>query len=129
MAVQFSDGGPLVGYDPGIEAKVGEDFVPLPKEGDKVTVSAEYWAECCADGWDPSVSGPLRLGDVGEVSSVLPPEANEPAPYTVTPGPAPFFLPAIREVGEEGAGDGEEGKADGKRATRGQEEKEGRERE
>ena len=29
------------------------------------------------------MDGPLALGDVGEVTSALPPEANDPAPYTV----------------------------------------------
>eukprot|EP00961_Rhodomonas_salina_P044700 600556-Rhodomonas_salina.2 len=67
LAVQFADGGPFVGYEPGIPATVGEDFVPLPEfgsdlgcgahvqEGDKVTLSQEYWDECCSESWDPSV--------------------------------------------------------------------------
>ena len=39
----------------------------LPKTGDKVTLSAEYWDSCCGEEYDASVAGPLRLGDVGEV--------------------------------------------------------------
>jgi len=46
---------------------LGEDFVALPKTGDKVTLSAEYWDSCCNEAYDASVAGPLRLGDVGEV--------------------------------------------------------------
>ena len=48
-----------------------------------MTLSTEYWDSCCGEGWDASVAGPLRLGDVGEVTSALPPEANDPSPYTV----------------------------------------------
>jgi len=84
MAIKFADGGPFVGLDPGIDATaLGEDFVALPKVGDKVTLSSEYWDSCCEEAYDASVAGPLRLGDVGEVTSALPAEADDPAPYTV----------------------------------------------
>jgi len=84
LAIKFADGGPFVGLDPGIDATaLGDEFVALPKVGDKVTLSSEYWDSCCGEGWDPSVAGPLRLGDVGEVTSALPPEANDASPYTV----------------------------------------------
>ena len=84
LAIKFADGGPFVGLDPGVDATaLGDDYVAMPKVGDKVTLSTEYWDSCCADAWDPSVAGPLRLGDVGEVTSALPPAANDPSPYTV----------------------------------------------
>ncbi|EKX37040.1 hypothetical protein GUITHDRAFT_116767 [Guillardia theta CCMP2712] len=83
LAIKFDDGGPFVPLSEGISAKVGDDFVPIPKTGDKVTISQAYWDDCCSEEYDPSISGPLMLGDVGEVTSSLPPEANEAAPYTV----------------------------------------------
>eukprot|EP00286_Rhodomonas_abbreviata_P007981 CAMPEP_0181335606 /NCGR_PEP_ID=MMETSP1101-20121128/26933_1 /TAXON_ID=46948 /ORGANISM="Rhodomonas abbreviata, Strain Caron Lab Isolate" /LENGTH=607 /DNA_ID=CAMNT_0023445761 /DNA_START=6 /DNA_END=1826 /DNA_ORIENTATION=+ len=84
LSVEFADGGPLLPLAEGLDAAaLGDDYVPLPALGDKVTLSQEYWDECCTEAWDAAVSGPLRLGDVGEVSSVLPPEANDPSPYTV----------------------------------------------
>jgi len=84
LAFKFTDGGPFVGFDPGIDlTAIGDDYVLLPKVGDKVTLSTEYWDSCCDEAYDPDVDGPLALGDVGEVTSALPPEANDPAPYTV----------------------------------------------
>ena len=47
--------------------KLGDDFVALPKVGDKVTIATSYWDACCAEEFDPAKDGPLRLGDVGEV--------------------------------------------------------------
>ena len=42
MAVKFADGGPFVGLDPGIDSTaLGEDYVALPKKGDKVSLSTE----------------------------------------------------------------------------------------
>lgn len=69
MAIKFADGGPFVGLDPGVDATaLGEDYIALPKTGDKVTLSSEYWESCCSDTYDPWRHGPLRLGDVGEVT-------------------------------------------------------------
>ena len=97
MAIKFADGGPFVGLgansiffffefiadvghdskylirplfniDPGIDmTKRGDEFVALPKVGDKVTLAQSYWDSCCAEEYDPAKDGPLRLGDVGEV--------------------------------------------------------------
>ena len=84
MAVKFVDGGPFVGLDPGIDStKLGEDYVPLPKVGDKVTLATEYWDSCCAEEYDPSKAGPLRLGDVGEVYYAAPADAEDEVPYAV----------------------------------------------
>ena len=88
MSVQYDDGGPLVSLKDGLPAQLGEKgFLPIPKTGDKVTLSAGYWDTCCNEtkgqAYDPSLDGPLKLGDVGEVSSELPPEAGEDATLTV----------------------------------------------
>jgi hypothetical protein len=66
-----------VGFDPGIDlTAIGDDYVLLPKVGDKVTLSTEYWDSCCSEEYNAKVAGPLRLGDVGEVTNVSPAEAS-----------------------------------------------------
>lgn len=82
MSVKYADGGPLLSLKEGLPIELGaKGYVPVPMEGDKVTLSADYWDACCNEtaggGYSPGANGPLELGDVGEVSSVLPPEAGE----------------------------------------------------
>ena len=76
LAIKFDDGGPFVPLSDGISAKVGADFVPIPKTGDKVTISQAYWDNCCSEEYDPSISGPLMLG----------------GNMTTPPSPPPSFL-------------------------------------
>lgn len=83
LSVKFDDGGPLVEYDPGVPASLGTDVIPLPDVGDKVTVSQTYWDSCCDDEYDPKKSGPLVIGEIGEVLRVITPQDGHGGGYSV----------------------------------------------
>jgi len=70
LSVRFENKGPFVSFEDGVPAEVGEGFLPMPKVGDKVTLAQDYWDGCCKEEYRSSKSGPLQLGDVGEVTIV-----------------------------------------------------------